>query len=116
MVLCLIATAFALYSFYANGRLVALLGAFGWGTFAAAIVPVVAIGLNWQRANWQAAVAAIIVSVVINLGIEVFSISIPYGIAGGFLALVVSMIVFIVVTLVTPIVELKPDIKAAMEI
>ena len=116
LVLCLIATAFALYAFYANGRLVALLGAFGWGTFAAAIVPVVAIGLNWQRANWQGAVAAIIVSVLINLGIEVFSISIPYGIAGGFLALIISMIVFIVVTLITPVVELKPDIKAAMEI
>jgi Na+/proline symporter len=116
LILCLIATAFALYSFYANGRLVALLGAFGWGTFAAAIVPVVAIGLNWQRANWQAAVSAIIVSVVVNLGIEVFSIKIPYGIAGGFLALIISMLVFIVVTMMTPRVELQPDIKAAMEI
>ena len=116
VVLCLIATAFALYSFYANARLVALLGAFGWGTFAAAIVPVVAIGLNWQRATWQAAVAAIAISILINLGIEVFSIRLPYGIAGGFLALVASMITFVVVTLLTPQVMLKPDIKAAMEI
>jgi sodium/proline symporter/sodium/pantothenate symporter len=53
---------------------------------------------------------------VINLGIEVFSISIPYGVAGGFLALIISMIVFIVVSLITPVVELQPDIKAAMEI
>jgi SSS family transporter len=114
--LCVVATVFALYSFYANGRLVALLGAFGWGTFAAAIVPVVAMGLNWKRATWQAAVAAIVVSILINFGIEVFSIRIPHGIAGGFLALIASMIVFVIVSLMTPRCELKPDIRAAMEI
>ena len=37
--IAVVATVFALFS----GDLVALLGAFGWGTFAAALVPTVAI-------------------------------------------------------------------------
>ena len=39
VMLTLLATGFALYSYYVDGALVALLGAFGWGTFAAALVP-----------------------------------------------------------------------------
>ncbi len=114
--LCLLAVAFALYSYYINNRLVALLGAFGWGTFAAAIVPVVMLGLNWQRATKQAAVAAIVSSLLINFYIEISAMNIPYGMPGGFLALVTSMIIFIIVSFSTPEVELKPDIRAAMEI
>ena len=53
--LCTIASIFATYSYYYNDRLVALLGAFGWGTFAAAIVPVLVIGLNWKKATREAA-------------------------------------------------------------
>ena len=114
--LCVIAIAFALYSYYINNRLVALLGAFGWGTFAAAIVPIVVLCLNWQRATKQAAVAAVASSLLINFFIEVSTVNIPYGMSGGFLALVTSMIIFIVVSLLTPETELKPDIRAAMEI
>ncbi|MCH7822804.1 MAG: sodium/proline symporter [Proteobacteria bacterium] len=114
--LCVLAIAFALYSYYINNRLVALLGAFGWGTFAAAIVPVVMLGLNWQRATKQAAVAAVTSSLLINFIVEISAINIPYGMPGGFLALVASMIIFIVVSLLTPEAVLKPDIRAAMEI
>jgi len=114
--LCVIAIAFALYSYYINNRLVALLGAFGWGTFAAAIVPVVVVGLNWQRATKQAAVAAVASSLLINFFIEISDVAIPYGLPGGFLALASSMTIFIAVSLVTPQGVLKPDIRAAMEL
>jgi len=114
--LCVIAIAFAMYSYYINNRLVALLGAFGWSTFAAAIVPVVVLGLNWQRATRQAAIAAISSSLLINFFVEISDITIPYGMPGGFLALASSMTIFIVISLITPAAELKPDIRAAMEI
>ena len=65
--LTILAGAFALYT----GDLVAILGAFGWGTFAAAIVPVVAIGFNWKRATPKAANIAIISSLSINFIIKI---------------------------------------------
>jgi len=114
--LCILAIAFAFYSYYINDRLVALLGAFGWGTFAAAIVPVVVLGLNWQRATKQAAIASITASLLINFFIEISDVAIPYGLPGGFLALAASMTIFIVVSLLTPPGDIKPDIRAAMEL
>ena len=36
---------------HVNERLIAFLGIFGSATFAAALVPVVAIGFNWRRAT-----------------------------------------------------------------
>lgn len=114
--LCVIAIAFALFSYYINNRLVALLGAFGWGTFAAAIVPVVLIGLNWQRATKEAAIASIVASLLINFLVEMSDFAIPYGLPGGFLALASSMTIFIVVSLLTPQGVLQPDIRSAMEL
>jgi len=116
LVITLVAAAFALYSYYGNDRLVALLGAFGWGTFAAAIVPVIAFGLNWKRASAPAAVVAIVASLVINFGVEIFSVSLPYGISGPFLALSSSMVLFITVSLVLPQRALQPDIEKILEI
>ena len=72
IVIALAAAAFALYSHYENARLIALLGIFGWGTFAAALVPTVAIGLNWKRGTAKAACTAIIASLILNFTIEVF--------------------------------------------
>jgi len=114
--LCVAAIAFALYSYYINNRLVALLGAFGWGTFAAAIVPVVLVGLNWQRATREAAVAAVVASLLINFLIEISNVTLPYGLPGGFPALATSMTLFIIVSLATPARPLQPDIRAAMEL
>ncbi len=116
VILSVVATGFALYSYYLNDRLVALLGAFGWGTFAAAIVPVVVIGLNWQRATKGAAIAAITTSLLINFSIEVFAIEIPYGMAGGFIALVTSMTLFIIISMLDKPRDIAPDIRQAMEI
>jgi Na+/proline symporter len=110
------AAAFALYSHYVNARLVALLGAFGWGTFAAALVPTVAIGFNWKRASARAANLAIAVSLVVNFGIEIFDISIPHGIHGGTVAMVLSIVLFFGVSLLSPQAQLDPDIEAVMDV
>ena len=105
------AALFALYS----GDLIAILGAFGWGTFAAAIVPVVALGLNWKRGTFQAANMAIIVSLGINFVIKIFKIQIPYNIDVGALSMIVSISLFIGVSLLTPRQKLDPDVEAVMD-
>ncbi|MDE0286568.1 MAG: hypothetical protein OXN26_18720, partial [Gammaproteobacteria bacterium] len=109
------AAGFALFSYYVNERLVAILGVFGWSTFAAAIVPVVALGLNWKRATATAACAAIIISLALNLSLELFAIEIPWGIHGGFIALLVSMTSFIVISLLQTPEPLAEDIDAVMD-
>lgn len=115
-VITIVAAGFALYSYYGNDRLVALLGAFGWGTFAAAIVPVVVLGLNWKRATAKAAVVAIVSSLLINFGIELLSIRLPYGISGPFLAIVSSMTLFVVVSLADKRPKLAPEVERILSI
>ncbi len=112
IILSVIAATIALYS----GQLVALLGAFGWGTFAAALVPVVLIGLNWKQASARAAVAAISLSLAINFAIQLWAIKIPYGISGGFLAMLSSMIIFIAVSLAEKPKPLPKDIDRILEL
>jgi SSS family transporter len=113
--IAVVAALFALYSHYENARLVALLGAFGWGTFAAALVPTVAIGFNWKRATARAANTAILTSLIVNFGIELFGVSVPYGISGGAVALLVSLLLFFGISLASSPPTLDPDIEAIMD-
>jgi SSS family transporter len=99
-----------------RGDLVALVGAFGWGTFAAAIVPTVAIGFNWKRATATAAVTAIIISLTVNFGIKLFEIAIPYGIDGGAIALLLSLTVFFAISFASKPPALDADIEAIMDL
>ena len=116
VLITLVAAAFALYSYYGNDRLVALLGAFGWGTFAAAIVPVVVFGLNWSRATAGAAVTAIVTSLVLNFSVEIFSIRLPFGISGPLLAMVTSMTLFVIISLASRPPKLDPDIEEILKL
>ncbi len=116
VVITLVAAAFALYSYYGNDRLVALLGAFGWGTFAAALVPVVVFGLNWKRATAKAAVVAIVASLVMNFAVEIFSIRLPFGISGPFLAMTTSMSLFLIVSLMDRPPKLARDIDRILDL
>ena len=93
----------------------ALLGAFGWSTFAGAIVPTVAIGFNWKRATPLAACLAIISSLLLNFLIELFKVKLPYNIHGGALALMVSLTIFIVVFFLTPQKKIDADIETVMD-
>ena len=114
--IALAAALFALYSHYENARIVALLGVFGWGTFAAALVPTVAIGFNWKRATPLAANVAIVTSLVVNFGIEVFDITLPHRIHGGTLALLLSLTLFFGISLASKPPRLDPDIEAVMDL
>jgi Na+/proline symporter len=116
VVMTLVAAAFALYSHYANARLVALLGVFGAATFAAALVPVVSIGFNWKRATATAANVAIVASLVINLGIELLGVRLPWGIHGGVVAMLTSLTLFLGISLAQTAPRLAPDIEAAMDV
>jgi Na+/proline symporter len=101
---------------YSRQDLVALLGTFGWGTFAAALVPTVTIGFNWKRATATAANTAIITGLAVNFAIEIFDVMIPYGINGGAIALLVSLTLFFGISLASPAPKLDPDIDAVMDL
>ncbi|MEL6191716.1 MAG: sodium/proline symporter [Bacteroidota bacterium] len=112
VLLTVFASLFALYT----GDLVAILGAFGWGTFAAALVPVVAIGFNWKRATPLAANVAIISSLATNFVIKLFQIQLPYNFDVGALSLIVSLVLFFSISLLSTKKEISPSVEAIMDI
>ena len=116
VVIAVVALLFAMYSYYANARFVALLGAFGWGTFGAALVPAVAIGFNWKRATPLAANVAIASSLLVNFGIEVFDVRVPHNIHGGTISLLVSLLLFFGISFASTPPKLDPNVEAAMDI
>ncbi|MFC7009543.1 hypothetical protein [Halalkalicoccus salilacus] len=85
--------------------LVGLLGVVGWGLFAAALVPLLGIGLNWKGATTEGAIAASVVALVLNLALAVavtfYGFSLASGAAVEALTLIIAMIVLIVVSFVT---------------
>ncbi len=105
---------FALYM----ENLVALLGTFGWGTFAAAIVPSVAIGLNWKRATARACWLSIAVSIGLNFSLELAAryelYVLPGGMAVGAFSLLASLAVFVGVSWLDSEKRLPRDIDAVM--
>lgn len=112
LVLAIAASVFALYT----GDLVAILGAFGWGTFAAALVPVVGIGLNWKRATPLAANVAIVTSLAINLGAKLLDWKPPHHVDVGALSLVVSLVLFVGISMAMTQPKLDEDIELAMDL
>jgi sodium/proline symporter len=93
-----------LFSMYLD-TLVALLGVFGWGTFAAAVFPAVVLGVVWKGATKAGALASIVVGLLINFALEIGGrygfAPLPEGVVNGAFALVVSVVAFIGVSLVT---------------
>lgn len=116
LVTVFVAVGAALFALYSDQSLVALLGAFGWGTFAAALVPAVAIGFNWKRANAMAANAAIVSGVAINFAFQHPKLNMPYGIDAGAFALIVSLTLFFGISFATPQRRIDPDIEAVMDL
>jgi len=110
-----------LFALYLN-TLVALLGVFGWGTFAAAIFPAVVLGLVWPRATKQGAIGAIVISLVINFVLEIGGIygfaPLPEGVVNGAFALAVSTVAFIGISLATQPAassEIGPEVQKVLE-
>lgn len=103
---------------------IALLGAFGWGTFAAALAPAIGLGFNWKRATKEGAVASIAVGLALGIGLEIAKVLKlgwyvngigSIGIYNGVFALCISVIVFIVVSMLTKPAKLDEAIEAVMD-
>lgn len=109
-----------LFSFYMD-TLVALLGIFGWGTFASAVFPPIVLGLIWKKATKYGAISSIIVGLILNFSLEIlnkYEVSLlPPGVIVGAFAFAVSIIVFIGVSLLTreSVAKLDKDVIDAME-
>lgn len=116
VILAVVAAGFALYSHFQDATLVALLGAFGWGTFAASIFPVVAVGLNWKGATVPGAVTAIVTALSINFIVQLAGITPPWGISGPLIAFLSSMILFVGISLITRKPDLPSDIDRVLDI
>ncbi|MEC8995281.1 MAG: sodium/proline symporter [Pseudomonadota bacterium] len=116
VLLAIVAASFALYSHFRDATLVAILGAFGWGTFAASIFPVVAVGLNWKGATVPGAITAIIAALLINFVTQLGGYTLPYGISGQLIAFASSMVLFIGVSMLTKKPELASDLDQMMDI
>jgi Na+/proline symporter len=106
-----------------SGTLVAFLGIFGWGLFASTLVPALAIGLNWEGATRQGAIASIGTGLATTLLFETLGYlrfySFPVGVTISGLSLVLSILVFFLVSWMTrtdPAVAIDADIRLAMEV
>jgi Na+/proline symporter len=80
-----------------TGHLVAYLGIFGFGMFAAALTPVLALGLNWKEADRRAAQSSIAFGIVAGVGLEALSRYGYYSLAvsPAAMALALSFLVFL---------------------
>ncbi|MEM7232882.1 MAG: sodium/proline symporter [Planctomycetota bacterium] len=105
----------AMFALYTEDFL-ALLGAFGWGTFAAALVPTVAIGFNWKRATATAANVAMAVSLAINFTVQLRGIKLPYGVSVGAVSLLVSLTLFFGISLLSKPQPIDKDVEAVMDL
>jgi Na+/proline symporter len=106
----------------ASDTLVAFLGIFGFGLFAATLVPSLAIGLNWPRATRAGAVASIATGLVLTLACETLAFAgaftLPRGVTVSGLALVASLAVFVGVSWADrcgAARALPPDVRAVLE-
>jgi len=86
-----------------SGEFVAILGMLGWSTFAAALMPSLGLGLNWARATRKAAIASISCGLGLQIVLECYARfelgpPLPAHIYRAALALLVSLLVFIVVS------------------
>ena len=110
---------------WAYGDLIALLGTFAFGTFAAGLAPAVAVGLNWRRVTPAAAVASIATGTGLNVGLELGRRFgwlpegvLPAGVLPSAVALAASFAVLFVVTWATGTPEgdeVEKDVAAVME-
>jgi SSS family transporter len=86
----LVGTLAALFAYF-YGDLIALLGTFAFGTFAAALAPTLVIGFNWARVTSTAASASIATGLVLNLTLEFLHKQQLWPLARGVLPAAVSL-------------------------
>ena len=103
--------------------LIFVLGAAGWAIFAAVIFPCVAIAYNWKGATAEGALwgggTGLALTLVLAYGVEYYGISLPLGVLGGQLAMVIGYVVFVGVSAVTSTStyeDLDPDIQEILDL
>jgi Na+/proline symporter len=106
-----------------SGTLVAFLGIFGFGLFASTLVPALAIGLNWEGATRQGAIASISVGIVSTLLLETLGyfevFTMPVGVTVSGLSLVISFLVFLTISRLTrrgAAEQMDADVRLIMEV
>ncbi len=120
-----VAVAAALFALM-YGDLIALLGTFAFGTFAAALAPAIAVGLNWTRVTAGAAGASIATGLILNLTLEFlnrqsFFPDLPRpplapGVLPGVVAVAASFSVLLVWSWLAPRGEIDPDVERVMKL
>lgn len=106
-----------------SGTMVAFLGIFGWGLFASTLTPALAVGLNWDGATREGAIASIATGLLVTLSLETANyfkvFTFPAGVTASAVALVMSFLVFFFVSWLTRASagdQLDPDVKLIMEL
>ncbi len=109
---------------YGYGDLIALLGTFAFGTFAAALAPTLAVGLAWERVTARAATASIVTGLVLNLGLEFLAKQtlfaalprppLPPGVLPSAVALAASFTVLLAVSWCSRPEAIDPDLRAVL--
>lgn len=106
----------------AFSRQIAIVGTFAWGIFASAIVPVVALGLNWKRATRAGAAASLVTALTGNIVLESFArigwLHLPIAVPAA-IAMILSILVFIVVSFATRSgsgEEIAEDVRLVMKL
>ena len=106
-----------------SGMLVAFLGILGYGLFASTLVPALAIGLNWEGATREGAIASISLGLAMTLVLESLvwlkAITIPTGATVSGLTLVASLLTFVTVSHLTrarAADQLDPDVRLVMDV
>jgi Na+/proline symporter len=88
-----------------SGALVIFLGLIGWGIFSSTIVPALAIGLNWEGATREGAIASIATGLVASLLLELLNyihvVKLPAGVSASAISMVASILVFFIVSHLT---------------
>ncbi len=91
----------------------ALLGIFGWGLFAATLVPALGLGLCWGRGTRAAALGSMGVGLGVTLLGELLGFFRVYSLPGGVLvsgvALAASLLTYLVISGVTRQGAAPPD-------
>ena len=120
----MIACSSAVFAFL-YGDLIALLGTFAYGIFAAALTPCLAVGLHWKRAGANAAVASLVTGLVVALVVELWMKQTLFpdwprpaltpGVLPSVVAMACSFSVFLAVAWLFPRTEpLEPEVDAVM--
>jgi Na+/proline symporter len=121
VLISVVAAAFA----FVHGDLIALVGTFAFGTFAAALAPTLAVGLCWERVTGAAATASIATGLTLNLGLEFLAkqqlvdwlpaAPLPAGVLPSAVSLAASFAVLFLVSAWTRPGPIADDVKAVVE-